>query len=342
MKTIQRNNYFNVNADKNRENLENVINILEKKTKFEGFLHYTDITNIKNIIENKKLFSRAKSIDFISTDAASKDVLDHTDVNILEYVRFYYKENTPTIFNNEGIKLSNTQPHMPIPVLLVFDKNIIFHNNVAFLNGGGGSNYSKFTKDSYEVLNFEWDSILYRGPLQRSDDLMTEEDRKNKLKINNYRNAEFLYKDSISTEFIKKIYFRSMADLKQFNIINEGKLKCNLEVKPNKFFCKRENDFLYDYNIEILNNSIIYLGLIFHTFQRDFTHKLSLKLKNRLELLDFRLDKDLNNNEIKKLPIPKRLVNYDYYIEIDIQDVEEILFYVNGHLSLFWRRKTND
>ena len=68
----------------------------------------TDITNIKNIIENKKLFSRAKSIDFISTDAASKDVLDHTDVNILEYVRFYYKENTPTIFNNEGIKLSNS------------------------------------------------------------------------------------------------------------------------------------------------------------------------------------------------------------------------------------------
>jgi len=336
MNTKLHSKYFYVDPDKIKENLENVLSVLEEKTSFEGFLHYTDITNIESIIETKKLFSRSMSKEIISTDAASKEVLDHTDNKIKEYVRFYYKEKTPTIFNNEGIKQVGMPTHMPIPILLVFDKNIIFHNNIAFLDGGGGSHFTKFTEDSFKVLKFEWDLILERKPLQRSDELLSEEDKKNKSRLNNHRNAEFLYKESVSTEFIRKVYLRSNAELKLFQIINKNRLLCDCIVNQEKFFCKTENDFLNDYFIEEIDNRL-FLGLKFFKFHKDFNHDLFLEVEGESNRFSFRVNTGNKYENIIKHSIPTYLAGYHYYFELKFPKIRIIEFYINGHLSLLWR-----
>ena len=43
-------------------------------------------------------------------------------------VRFYYRGKTPTLYNNEGIKLKKycDKVHIPTPVFLLFDEELIY------------------------------------------------------------------------------------------------------------------------------------------------------------------------------------------------------------------------
>lgn len=337
METIQRFDFTFEEEDERNRNLTKILEILNEKANFEGFLHFTDLKNMKSIISCKSLFCRDKVRDMLKNDAADHEVLEHTSLEIMKYVRFFYKERTPTCYINEGIKSQESPAHMPIPVLMVFDKNIIFHDNIAFLNGGGGSNLTRFTTSGSIAAKYDWDSILYRGVIPKSDDLSSEE-RLLARKMNNSKNAEFLYKDSISTEFLRKIYFRAPADLKYFKAINEGKLICELEVNPKKFFCKTEYDFLHDYDIKI-DSGKMYLGLIFFTYKKEYEHKLCIEATDIPGSEEFILNNFIESNKVKMLPIPSRLEKYDYYIEIEIKKVQGIKFYINDNLCLDWRNK---
>ena len=78
-------------------------------------------------------------------------------------MRFYYKEKTPTIYDNEGIKVDNSSPHMPVPVLLMFDENIINYHLISFTSGCGGSKYSQITNNIHTAMDFDWESVFSRG-----------------------------------------------------------------------------------------------------------------------------------------------------------------------------------
>ena len=101
----------------------------------------------------------------------------------MKCTRFYYKEKTPTLYRNEGIKVSNSRPHVPIPVYLLFDEELLYLDNTVFTDCNAGSTYCNFGKSGEFFENMGWDVIFHRGPMYEDDDRMY---------ITRKRNAELL------------------------------------------------------------------------------------------------------------------------------------------------------
>lgn len=83
--------------------------------------HYTDLTNAIGILKECKIFSR-NSVGELANENASKDVIEHTSVEVLDYVRFYFRPKTPTQYRNEGFIPRNqrwSNAHVPIPIFLL-------------------------------------------------------------------------------------------------------------------------------------------------------------------------------------------------------------------------------
>ena len=187
---------YNYNNPFEIKTKENILSILDQYG-FEGFLHTTELSNFEKIITCGKLFSREKAKNFI--DRADPDVIEHTDISILSYCRFYYYFNTPTNFRAKYIN----------PVIMVFDKDLIYNKNIIFYEGNAASHYSKKITNATEALNVNWDAVFERGPYFISKYYQTEEDSKY---ITRMRNSEFLLKDEVSIENIQKIYFKTQKD----------------------------------------------------------------------------------------------------------------------------------
>lgn len=318
-----------------RINKENKNKLLIKLNEygFEGFHHYTDFNNFIKIFRSQKLFSRSSMNNREYVDAADVKVISQTNSRIFDYVRFFYKEKSPTIYANEGIKkidFLEKSPHMPLPVLLIFSENIIFHENVAFLDGCGGSKSSTFTENISEALKFNWDNIFSRGfiPTNNDDfDLYGYDIEHNKIK--NQRNAEFLYLNNIETSHIKKIIFRSYTDLKQAQeILGLSNLYL---VDRNKF--NNNHNYIIDYAIKDKNNKVI-LTLIFNKNPEDDFNYLKLKYKNGSSE-EFDLKNTFNNSNRYKFK------DYIYTFDIDLTDLnlislKEIKYYLNNVQCFKW------
>ena len=109
-----------------------------------------------------------------------------------------------TIYDNEGIKVDNSLPHMPIPVLLLFNENIINHRNIAFTSGCGGSKYSQITNNFQTAMKFDWKTVFNRGWIPSDENsIMTLGYDPNKANVINKRNAEFLFYKEIDIKHIK-------------------------------------------------------------------------------------------------------------------------------------------
>lgn len=115
------------------------IKYLKSKFKFKGVLHFTDFSNLKTILGQGYLYSRNhcvnSNINFI--DGANHEVLDKASEYVHNCVRFYYRGKTPTLYDNEGIKLKQycDKTHIPIPVYLLFDEELLYLSNTEFSNG---------------------------------------------------------------------------------------------------------------------------------------------------------------------------------------------------------------
>ncbi|MBQ3390540.1 MAG: DUF4433 domain-containing protein [Firmicutes bacterium] len=218
----------NHELEQKRNGCKELEKYLQKKG-FEGLCHYTDISNLRNVFDNKALYSRhvAEEKGILVRNAADAEVLSHTQERVKSFVRMYFFPNTPTVFKWQGIH-SVEEPgiaHMPIPVLLLFDPVIMSHKGVWFLDGNAASTHTKWTNDVNEAREqFNWDNICERTPLRMEDDRF--------LKIRQ-RNAEFLYPFLISAGFIRKIIFRSEAEYKNaLYLYGDNPL---FSCDPNKF-----------------------------------------------------------------------------------------------------------
>ncbi|WP_297055279.1 DarT ssDNA thymidine ADP-ribosyltransferase family protein [uncultured Dubosiella sp.] len=90
--------------------------------------HYTDLTNAIGILKECKIFSR-NSVGELANENASKDVIEHTSVEVLDYVRFYFRPKTPTQYRNEGFIPRNqrwSNAHVPIPIFIAFKADKMF------------------------------------------------------------------------------------------------------------------------------------------------------------------------------------------------------------------------
>lgn len=309
--------------EKSREAKERLLKHLKKGYDFEGFHHYTDMTNFIKIMQKNKLYSREKADEEGFNDAADQDVIGITDESVKNHVRFFYKEKTPTLYKNEGIKESNSDPHMPLPVLLLFDENIIFHPYSVFANGGGGSSKTTFTMDADVAIKYNWESIFSRGELEEGP---------RKREIINNRNAEFLYPTEIETSHLKKILFRAPADMKQaMSVLGKNGL-FEIDKTGDKFNC--QHNFLYDYNIEIQNKEILIVLSFYRDIVESYTHKVKIFYMDDTEIID------VDNMNRFKLNLNSK---YGFTIKPSrIADIIGIEYMLNGHVSAIWRSIIND
>lgn len=181
---------------------------------FEGVWHFTDYSNLKSIFERGSILSRnsAKSLESF-LDGADKSVIKRADF-ALDCTRFYYRPQTPTLFNNEGVKikeylnLSNGETkdvginHLPKPVYMSFDESIIYDIHSIYSDGNMSSNATSHGKTLDFFQDIQWDDVFY-------NDFSDREQRR-------IRQAELLYVGNLPLKkYLKKIYFRSETDLKQ-------------------------------------------------------------------------------------------------------------------------------
>jgi len=323
-----------------KEAKENLLIKLQSQHGFEGFHHYTDMLNFIKIMDTGMLLSRTKADKIGFVDAAEQSVLSGTIPYIKDSVRFYYKEKTPTIYVNEGIKRDNAAPHMPIPVLLIFNEDIIYNSDVIFLSGGGGNNTTRKARDPLVADVYDWDVIFSRGAIPNIEGVFDGERGNCDSSIKNKRNAEFLYPNEIEIKHIKKIIFRAESDKKvAVTLLGENSL---YEVDTEKLKFNYSHNFLTDYEI-ILDDQSILFALDFKQHPIGYENKVIIKYSDYTEeALD--LDNIPEGKLIKKIA-PRGYEHHYYYLNICTEPSKIVMkaeYLMNGHVSAVWEMKKND
>ncbi|MBE2934609.1 DUF4433 domain-containing protein [Anoxybacillus flavithermus] len=292
---------------------------LKKVYDFKGPLHFTDFSNLGSIINSGYIYSRKfchnHNIEFY--DVADQEVIRHTKLDVQNCVRFYYKEKNMTLYRNEGIKVEGSHPHIPIPVYLLFDEEILYLDYTVFADGNAGSQYTTYGKN-YEFFNdiMDWDTIFHRGPIYLDEGPY-------KWEFKRKRQAELLSTQPISLEYLRKIIFRCDTDYKR---------ACNLFGKNDLYVVDRnmfnnERNFIKDYRIEI-DNSINKRSLL-------LTFSTNLPVVNHAKH-EYKLF-DMNNNQLSRVRIKyPQTNNTEFNLKIDNipNTAIKFMFWFYGILSI--------
>jgi hypothetical protein len=128
------------------EQIKRTVEQLKKAYNFKGPLHFTDFSNLESIFNEESIYSRSlcNTNSVVFHDVADSEVIQHTAIDVQNCTRFYYKEKTMTLYKNEGIKVDGSNPHVPIPVYLLFDEEILYLDYTIFTDGNAGSEYTKY------------------------------------------------------------------------------------------------------------------------------------------------------------------------------------------------------
>lgn len=161
--------------------------------KFEGPVRVEELKNFLLILNSQYLYSRrdvaAKGITF--EDKASQEVIGITPEWVKQFVRLYYRFNTPTHFTAQYSE----------PVGMVLKKELLKESYV-FLSGESlglknPNSYLKELKAAEE--SFDWDAIFSTGYLPEN----------NRDYYKRARNAEIVCGKPISIKWLSKIYVKS-------------------------------------------------------------------------------------------------------------------------------------
>lgn len=328
-------------------NLQRQVNHLKKRYRFRGLLHFTDFSNLESIFKEDVLHSRTycenNGIDFI--DGAEHSVLDKASDYIHDCVRFYYRGKSPTLYNNEGIKLKDycDAVHIPTPVFLLFSEDLIYLDTTKFSDGNATN--SNIGDDSEFFINMDWDTIFNDTWFERQD----------RDYIVNKRQAELLSIEPVSLSYLKEIIFRCDADMKRaINIFgNDKRYKVDMSLfsdknsKEVKYDYER-NNFIKLYNFKVIENeNAIEIETKFNKQWEDYsTQFMILDKENKMienykmkvwykDFLGKRIEEPLNYLETKVLRLEGNISSW-HKINICINDIvciEEYLLknYVINH-----------
>lgn len=127
---------FKPDAEDIRLHLETIQNQFvanQHKKQWSKFcFHFTPIESAASILNSRLLRSRKNchSNNIPLIDIASREILAQTSVDILNYVRFYFRPKTPMQFSIEGFRTPNQiryDKQCGVPVVLMFDSEILTH-----------------------------------------------------------------------------------------------------------------------------------------------------------------------------------------------------------------------
>lgn len=280
---------------------------------FQGFHHYTDFNNFIMIKEQGELLSRVRAEQRgIPQESGHWGILKKTEDEIKKHVRFFYRPNPPMLYNNEGIKKCNTGVHMPIPVLLVFDENIIFHDvkSMIFINGCGGAQATTKTRCAKEAYHFRWEQIFSSQYLQGPE--------------KDARNAEFLYYNMISLKYLKNVFFRSKVDLQRaVHLFGQDPV---FKVNPDYFTRSNrrgfvEANYLESFDVKLIGSIVLITG----NFKWDPSG------------YDCSLVAEFINGKRQAFELEVSYKNGKYsFVAPLIKKPAKIELFLNGHLSGYW------
>jgi hypothetical protein len=227
--------------------LKKYISDLREQRSDAGFAyHFTDLSNIGNILRSKCLYSRAKveKKGLIVAQGGDFELIHRAPEWVQEYVRCYLRPRPPMLYHVEGIKPKPSEnvwhgrikPHIPLPVYLIFDLVDIFEtlssSYLVVFDGNAASNHSSNSRDTnqkpfdFMVNHLDWDEIFQQ--VIYSGDFIS----------NNRRQAEILIQNSLSMDLCSRIVFRSSAEYKlareEFPEIDEYAL----DIERDYFNCR--------------------------------------------------------------------------------------------------------
>jgi ssDNA thymidine ADP-ribosyltransferase, DarT len=175
----------------------------------DHLFHFTNITNVANIIKMGYLYSRGvatqQKISFVS--AASPEIISNPYSRKWEnYVRFYFRPLTPTLFSNEGIRPQNSRKlnaHCPVPVYLLFDApELLCTNGTQFSSIGLARSDATSHADATHFCKLLFRNIYHTGPVNPD----------NRDLIISSRHAEVIVPQQIDLTHLKRIWCRSAAE----------------------------------------------------------------------------------------------------------------------------------
>lgn len=172
--------------------------------------HFSHVTNVAAILNDGVLKSRNQVLEIGNeelNDNASNDVIEGTEGEYKDYVRFYFRPLTPTQFHNEGIRadeeITHLGAHCPVPVFLLFDTELLDEPDVYFSYESLASHYSVPLYQGLESLKKAPFNYIYHN--QSTQDL-------NGNTIRKHRHAEVVVKDQCNLRYLKKIVCRTKAE----------------------------------------------------------------------------------------------------------------------------------
>jgi hypothetical protein len=171
--------------------------------------HFADLSNVASILKNEELLSRgavrSRYADFV--DSASPDIIDQTDERWINYVRFYFRPKTPTLYRNEGFRPKERRAlggaHCPAPVYLLFDlESIICRADSLFSYGSLARPDVAIYSTGAEFEQLPFDLVYHDSRFEKGerDDIIF------------HRHAEVIVPESIDLESLRWIWCRSAAE----------------------------------------------------------------------------------------------------------------------------------
>lgn len=310
--------------------IRDFVETLKERYGFAGLMHFTDFSNLKMIFDKGYLYSRSycenNNISF--TDGANHEVLNIASDDIHQCVRFYYRGSTPTLYHNEGIKLQCycNQVHIPIPVYLMFDEELLYLDNTMFSDGNATTSEIGNSADFF--INMDWDSIFHYG-------FFTQDKRDH---IVNKRHAELLCCDPVPLKYLRKIIFRCETDRKR--AINIFGYNIKYDVDLNMFSHKNtssntsefyRNNFIKNYAIKVnydnLYISAIDMKLLYQKSWNEYDLYVNILNQNNDMIRNVIIDENNINETRKGLRLTGNTLDW-HKIEVGINDficIEEYL-----------------
>ena len=173
-----------------------------------GFLfHSTDIRNIVNILKSGELLSRvqAETAKSLQVDIAAPEIIAHTPTESQDYVRLYFRPQTPTQYHNEGFRPVGhwgLGAHCPLPVYLLLDAFAVLSRQDSLFTDGNVASGAQTRQSAEDLDNIPFDLIYHVGTIP-SEDIRT---------VVYHRNAEVLVHQRLGIDAVRYLVCRSQAE----------------------------------------------------------------------------------------------------------------------------------
>lgn len=170
--------------------------------------HYTDVRNAVEILKSGKLLCRSEldKHQGMVVDNASRNIMAQTGAHVRNFVRLYFRPQTPTQYRNEGIRpksMRELESHCPVPIFFLFDSiDVLTRADSLFSAGNLAVEEPKLCSTAEELAEFDFKKIYHVGAFQEYL----------KGTIIYHRNAEVVIPREMNLSSLKYIFCRSPAE----------------------------------------------------------------------------------------------------------------------------------